>query len=307
MNNFWSGLGGKLTDQWVAILLTPAFAFWLGGFFAWLTYSGWNSLKTLEVQLNQLTPLVLIVLLIVILLVIAISSNFVQLFNFAMLRGLEGYWPSWLNWLADRCKELQKDSQDNTKKDYEDLESKERRTDEEEKKRIKLAQKLRLFPSSPNERMPLPLGNILRAAENRSWEKYGLDAIICWPRLWLLLPDAAQETIAKARATLDSAVLLFLWSLLFLVWTIWAWWAPIVTLIVAFVAYRWAMSAARIHGNLLEATFDVHRFALYEALRFPLPLDTSKEKESGVRLTAYLYFGETEKPVAFQIPKQVVN
>ncbi len=307
MTNFWQGLGDKLTDQWIAILLTPAFAFWLGGFFAWLTSSGWNSLQTLETWLNQLTPVTLIVLLIVILLVIAVSSNLVQLLNFAMLRGLEGYWPSWLEWLAELCQRWQRSSQDKKLNRYNELEDKEKRSPEEEKERQKLALKVRLFPSNPDKRLPLPLGNILRAAEYRPGEKYGLDAIICWPRLWLLLPDATQKEIAAARAALNSAVLLFLWSLLFLIWTMWAWWVPLVALVVAIVAYSWAMNAAKIHGDLLEAAFDLYRFALYEALRFPPPVDTSTEQKSGKQLTAYLFFGKAGGSVPFNPPSKQSN
>lgn len=78
------------------------------------------------------------------------------------------------------------------------------------------------------------LGNILRAAENRLSERYGLVMTICWLRRWLLLPDKTKQEITEVRATLDTAARMFLWSLLFLIWTVWAWWVPLVTLIVAF-------------------------------------------------------------------------
>ncbi len=151
--------------------------------------------------------------------------------------------------------------------------------------------------------MPMKLGNILRAAENYPFERYGLVTNICWPRLWLLLPDGAKKEITEARTTLNTAALIFLWSLLFLVWTIWAWWVPLVTLVFAIWAYRWALSAAGVYGDLLEAAFDLHRFALYEELRFPLPEDTSVEKAKGEQLTAYLFYGLVDEPITFQKPK----
>lgn len=303
MSNFWQGLGGKLTDQWVTALLTPAFAFWLGGFIAWLTHSGGISLKTVEAQVNQLTLVELIILLVVGFLIIAVSSSLVQRFDLTMLRWLEGYWPSWLNWLKDWCVGLQNKSLEKVRKRYEELEDKERQNSispKEQEERVELALKLRLVPKNADDSMPTKLGNMLRAAENRPWERYGLDAIICWPRLWLLLPDGAKKEITESRATLDTAARLFLWSLLFMVWTVLAWWAPFVTLIVAYWAYRWALSAAEVYGDLLEAAFDMHRFALYETLRFPVPKDTLEEEAKGKQLTTYLFFGEVEDPVTFQ-------
>jgi hypothetical protein len=75
-----------------------------------------------------------------------------------------------------------------------------------------------------------------------------------------------------------------------------------VTLVVAFWAYRWALSAAEVYGDLLEAAFDLHRFALYEALHFPSPKDTSEERQKGQQLTAYLFYGLVAESVTFQKP-----
>jgi hypothetical protein len=175
-------------------------------------------------------------------------------------------------------------------------------TPKEEKERVQLSLELRLAPKLSEEYMPTKLGNILRAAENRPYERYGLVTAICWPRLWLLLPDGTKQEITEARTTLDTAARIFLWSLLFLVWTVWAWWVPLVTLVIAFWAYRWALSAAVVYGDLLEAAFDLHRLALYEALRFPLPKDTSTEREKGEELTAYMFYGLVAEPVALQKP-----
>ena len=42
----------------------------------------------------------------------------------------------------------------------------------------------------------------MRAAELRPLSRYGQDAVICWPRLWLLLPDASRHDITTARGSL---------------------------------------------------------------------------------------------------------
>ena len=85
-----------------------------------------------------------------------------------------------------------------------------------------------------------------------------------------------------------------------MVWIAWAWWVPVVTLIIAFWAYRRALNAAEVYGDLLEAAFDLHRFALYEAMHFPSPKDTSEERKRGQQLTAYLFYGLVTETVTFQ-------
>ncbi|MEH1920870.1 hypothetical protein [Nostoc sp.] len=143
-----------------------------------------------------------------------------------------------------------------------------------------------------NQLMPTRLGNILRAAEQRPLEKYGLDAIVCWSRLWLLLSDAVKKDLQEARADLNAAIRIWLWSLLFILWTIWAWWAAPVGIISAiFAYYYWAVDAARNYGELIEATFDLHRHLLYQSLRWNLPPDPNEERRVGRQLTEYLWRG----------------
>lgn len=308
MTKFWEGLGGKLADQWVTTILTPAFAFWLGGFIVWVIHTGLDPLKTLEMQLNQLTPIAQGAVLVGGLLVVVVSSSAIQRLDLTTLRWLEGYWPGWLNWLRNKLARWQHNVMRTKQKRFDDLEAKYAQksiSPDERRERVSLGLELRLAPELSKEYMPTKLGNILRAAENRPSERYGLVTTICWPRLWLILPDATKQELTDARATLDTAARTFLWSLLFLSWTIWAWWVPLVTLVFALWAYRWALSAAEVYGDLLEAAFDLHRFELYEALRFPPPQDTWTELERGNQLTAYLLYGLVAEPVIFQKQKDI--
>ncbi len=59
------------------------------------------------------------------------------------------------------------------------------------------------------------------------------------------------------------------------------------------------LSAAATYGLLVEATFDVYRKTLYEALRLPLPANPEDEYEQGKKLTAYLLEGSRETEPAF--------
>jgi hypothetical protein len=76
-------------------------------------------------------------------------------------------------------------------------------------------------PNVASHYLPTRIGNILRAAETWPADKYGLDAVVVWPRLWLLLPDISRQELLAARAALDSAVAAVIWGLLFCVFTIW--------------------------------------------------------------------------------------
>ena len=56
-------------------------------------------------------------------------------------------------------------------------------------------------------------------------------------------------------------------------------------------AYRWSLEAAGIYADLLEATFDLHRFDLYRALQWPLPTGQIEEKSLVAQLNIYLARG----------------
>jgi hypothetical protein len=149
------------------------------------------------------------------------------------------------------------------------------------------------LPSTADQLLPTRLGNILRATERRPDERYGLDAIICWSRLWLLLPDTTRKDLQAARAELNNAARLWLWSILFSIWTVLgAWWAiPIACLTAGVTYYSWILDAATTYADLIDATFDVHRTLLYKSLRWQLPATAAAEIEAGKQLTAYLWSG----------------
>lgn len=103
----WSGLGGELAKQWVARLLTPAFAFWSGGVAAvWyhehsadVHSRGWAAeLAATARPLQALPVLGQAVLLLGTLFLLAASALLAERLTTPVLRILEGYWsrPRWL-------------------------------------------------------------------------------------------------------------------------------------------------------------------------------------------------------------------
>jgi hypothetical protein len=144
--------------------------------------------------------------------------------------------------------------------------------------------------------MPTLLGNLLRAAEEHAWVRYGLEAGVCWPRLWFLLPKDVREEIAAARSRLNETTRWFGWGLLFVVWTVWAWWAAPVGLLIAGLAWQGMTRAALVYGDLVRAAFDLYHPLLFEHLGWPKP----KGPEDGRRLTEYLARGI--RPLPLNVP-----
>jgi hypothetical protein len=302
-SKFLEGMTGKVAEQWVTNLLTPAFVFWFGGLTAYAYARNWNSLKTSVLQQPQSFQ---VALLIVGLIGIATSAAIVQKGDRVMLRLLEGYWPRWMNPLRRiRIQRYLTQWQKNLKR-WSELHSRgeDALTAEELNEYAQLDWLIVHSPTKPNQFMPTRLGNLLRASEYRSKERYGLDAIICWPRLWLLLPDSTRKELQEARTAINIAVRTCLWSLLFIVWTPIAWWALLFALPAAWVSYRMALSATAVYVDLLEATFDVHRHLLYQALRVQLPKHPIKEAEDGKRLSQYLWREPNPSMPDFQEPPE---
>lgn len=302
---FLESLGDTLAKEWVAKVFTPAFVFWFGGFLSWVLHSqaNWN---TLERWLNQRTLVQPLVTLVAALLVIATSAIAVQQFELPVLRLLEGYWPRWLQPLRRRLIKGQKLKAEKAEKRFQGLASKsiQNLTPEEADEYVQLDWQLKQTPTESDRLMPTQLGNILRAAERRPLEKYGLESVICFPRLWLLLPNEVKTELTEARARLNTMARVLVWSILFWVWTLWAWWAIPIGLLSALLAYQWLLNAAAIYGDLVESAFDLHRTALYKSLRFPLPKNPTEEQHTGRALTDYLWRGFTEPEPIFENPEK---
>ena len=163
---------------------------------------------------------------------------------------------------------------------------------------------LRTSPREDGLGMPTRLGDILRASERRPADHYGLGAIICWYRLWMLLPEEVKIEISQARLQVDQAVRGWLWGALFIVWAPWVWWVAVpVAIVVPLVTYNFSMlSAATLFGDLTETAFDLHRMKLYDALQLPRPTSPATERVDGRRLTGLLWHGETDPAIVYATP-----
>jgi hypothetical protein len=290
MGEFLEKFGGQLAERRAAQWLGPLL-FWIGGAVAWASHVGWTVAAK---QLEALTKEEKVALAFCGIVVLTLSAALAQRLAEPILKLLEGYWPAWTDpakkYLTERKtlrlvkgeQRFQELTANQNLREFSALERDELTA---------LESRLRSAPTRSTNRMPTSLGNILRAAEERIASRYGLDVIVCWPRLWLLLPDATRRDLGDARDALDSIAVAWLWSVLFLLWTVWMPWAALISFAGVVLAYRWIVDAATVYCTLLESVFDLYRGELYKAIRWYFPIDVEAEREAGRRLTRYLWRG----------------
>lgn len=164
---------------------------------------------------------------------------------------------------------------------------------------VAFGQLQRRFPRT-GRILPSSLGNILRAMEDSAGQRYGLDTVSAWPRLFGSLPDALRSALDDQRNQLDLAArfcaVFFLMGLASVPALIWhpSWFLPVsivVSAALSRIAYRSAVAAALAYSQTIEAAFDLHRFELLRALHLPLPSCLADERRENTILSAFLVTG----------------
>ncbi|MDT5297002.1 MAG: hypothetical protein QOG79_244 [Mycobacterium sp.] len=303
LTSFWTSIGSKLGERFLSAA-APALVFWLGGAGLWLISNGGKAgIKAGYDRLDHASAGLQLVALVVTLLTVGASGMVVSFCATTMVRVLEGYWPPLLNPLRDGLVAVQQCRANRLDSKWQALAPRQNdpsATASERSTLGRLERKLRQWPADPNQFMPTRIGNILRAAETRPADKYGLDAVVIWPRLWPLLADSARSELTAARAALDAAAAAVIWGLLFCLFTVTNGWALPIGLLVTLVASTVVMPArANVFGELVEASVDLYRADLYRKLRWALPDNAEAEHERGRQLTAYLWRGSDSDTITF--------
>lgn len=305
---FWEGLSGKLADKLTA-LAVPALLFWLGGLLAWIYHRGGPAhLQSMARWLTRESAITQLVIVFAAVVAVAGSALTVKRLTLPVLRLLEGYWPRWCSKLRRRLVARVERQAAADREEWHRLApsiqaSEVDVTPEQLAAFIRVDQRIRRRPSLANRYMPTRIGNILRAAETWPRDKYSLDAVVIWPRLWLLLPDSTRDGLVTARTALDNSVAAVIWGLLFCVFTIWTPLVIPVGLAVAIAAVIfWVPDRAEVFGDLVESAYDLYRGALYRQVRWPLPSDPEQEHSAGKDLTTYLSRGSDSPDPVFTPP-----
>jgi hypothetical protein len=183
------------------------------------------------------------------------------------------------------------------------------------------------MPLDPVNLKPTALGNILAAAEMYPMEKYRMDGIIIWPRLYKVLPkEFRQEEEEKnnqlvfiLNSTFLSVVLgIFLvaiglfghfnfWLLNFRgiqeiptsfyfrgfeTITPWEYVAiGIIFLVLSRFLYQISLHAAEDHSLIVRAGFDLYRFELLKQMNYPIPRNRNDEINAWKSISTFLVAG----------------
>lgn len=300
LTKFWENMDEGLSGKWLDQLLTPAFIFWGGGLLIFVLRNG---IGAVWLQIRELSIETQFGAIIIGLLILLFSNELMEKLDYAALRLLEGYWFKPFQLISRLLIAFHQRRAERLHTEWNGLKAKEDHgiLSAEEQKRISdLETQLHYYPADPNDFLPTYLGNALRAGESAVYYKYGLDAVVCWSRLWLLVPSSIQEELNKSRKKLDQLIQLVAWGFLFVIWTWWWPWAVVISLAWIFLSYDFAVQSARVYADLLKSVFDLYRFDLYKAAGWTLPSQSGDtEVVKGKQLTEYLWRGTTEKPLKF--------
>jgi hypothetical protein len=156
-------------------------------------------------------------------------------------------------------------------------------------------------PTFANESvMPTSLGNILKNSELYAYDRYGMNSVLIWPRLYEVFPASFVEEIGAARGNLDFMLLLSTLSVAFAlisgVYLVIAradWWLFALCfwggLLVALIMYRSALNAALAYASTIKVAFDLFRDRLLEQMRLPLPRTQAAERKTWLQVNDLFY------------------
>jgi hypothetical protein len=177
------------------------------------------------------------------------------------------------------------------------------RDDEDSPSRSVAARLLdRRFHESRDRLLPTRFGNALRAAENYSYTRWGLDGVAVWPRIDAMLSDREQELHTNAMSDLSFFVNGTLGALVIGVVVLvdavlnssldgWEWLWYVGPFVAAYLLYRAAIGSAERLGTERRASIDVHRGELYERLGVVDVNSHNDERNVASAVNQFLLYG----------------
>ncbi len=212
------------------------------------------------------------------------------IFNFNIMRILEGYWYFDLGfklngYYRSRFRKLGEEIE-NLTKEREESQRENRPFVKKKQRNQAIEERAALFPSREDLVLPTKFGNAIRAFEDYPRVMYRLDSIPAWSRLNAVIPKDYRELMDEARGEMNCWMnfwfLSYLLIIEYVVLTIWFWRAPWVWIIISslvfsvFLCADQATKAAMGWGEWVKTAFDVYLPDLIKKLGYR-PLTTTAE------------------------------
>lgn len=214
-------------------------------------------------------------------------------FQIACVRFLEGYWGGARGTRAIR--DIAVERQRRRMVALQEAADHAAGTERDSLRSIALRSRLEVYPNDEDKLLPTVLGNALRAGELQAGERYGLNTIHTWPRIFGRASEDLRLAVAELHEQIDAGARLTValglaGAVSAPVLLVRGWWnvVTLVTLTGAWIAYLGAVNAAKRLNVLLAAVFDLHRFDLLIALHLPLPSTHAIEVRFNQQLSDFL-------------------
>jgi hypothetical protein len=172
---------------------------------------------------------------------------------------------------------------------------------QEELNKIDMKAPVQSLPRREQAVMPTALGNAFAVMEEYSYERYGMDAMIFWPRLRPLVEEAAGAQLTNYKIVLDMLLNIALLAGVFGIecWVLAAVhvaWLPVIAGVVAvgmaYAAYAGGVQTAWALKEVAAGCFDFNRHLVLEKFGLKAPDDLEGEQLVWLRLGQFLRRGE---------------
>jgi hypothetical protein len=182
---------------------------------------------------------------------------------------------------------------------------------QKEHDRIDKEAPLQTLPRRAEMVLPTSLGNAFAVLEEYSYERYGMDAMIFWPRLRPLVEEPFETQLVNTKVVLDMVLNVALLAGIFgveclVLALLHHVWLPIVAGVIAitigYAAYQGGVQAVLSLQGLVAQCFDFYRKPLLKKFDLIPPDDLEAEQAIWLQLGQFLRRGE-----GFYYPHQFAN
>ncbi|HEV2377468.1 MAG TPA: hypothetical protein VGS19_35545 [Streptosporangiaceae bacterium] len=268
MSAFFSELGKRVAEKWLALAVLPGLLF-LSAVITALSLGHTHALdlamltsraKAFAVQFNGLGPTMAVLLVAGAMLAATACGLAAQ----ALATLIQHSWFSTWTWFAPLGDRLLAKRRGRWNDITDAIDDAVRAGDPKDRYTALAAARTRIAVSEPV--LPSRIGDRLNAVDARVYAEYELDLVAAWPHLWLITPDTTRGELRTAAIRFSGTALQMSWGVLYTVLGL-VWWpalfAGAVTLL---TTWHRARDSAETYACLIEATVDLYGIELARSL-----------------------------------------